>query len=227
MTNSQNPRKEFAPGEEHILLGVTGGIATGKSTVTRMLEEMGAAVIDFDILSREVVAPGSPAWRQIVDYFGRDVLQKDETLDRKKVAEIVFHRPEKRKMLEEFTHPRIFEKYLRTVEAVLAKNHRAVIQVVIPLLIEAGLQSFCHKILLVYTPESVQIERLMQRDGISREMAESILRAQMPIEEKKRYADYIADNSGPLGDIRDQLSGIWAELKRLQDRLPAAGSAPE
>ncbi len=220
MTEFQNPRKKFAPGEKHILLGVTGGIATGKTTVAKMLEEMGAATIDFDLLSREVVAPGRPAWQEIVAYFGREALREDETLDRKKVSEIVFHHPGKRKKLEEITHPRIFEQYVRKVSEYLSADPRAIIQGVIPLLIEARLQKFFHKILLVYTPDKIQVERLTQRDRISSEMARSILQAQMPIEEKKRYADYIVDNSGPVDQIKDQLVKIWAELKKLQNDLP-------
>ncbi len=222
MTDPKNPRKEFSARDRHILLGVTGGIATGKSTVARILEEMGAATIDFDVVSREVVAPGKPAWQQIVEYFGKEVLKKDGTLDRKKMAEIVFHQPEKRKKLEECTHPRIFEEYLRRVEEYLSKDARAIIQAVVPLLIESGVQSLFHKILLVYTPERIQIERLIERDGISRDMAERILQAQMPIEEKKAHADYIVDNSGPVSEMKTQLVSIWAELRGIQDRLPSS-----
>ena len=199
--------------DERILLGVTGGIASGKSTVARMLEELGAPIIDFDMLSRVVVEPGKPAWAEIVGYFGEQVLLPDKTLDRKKVSEIVFWDPEKRKKLEGFTHPRIHEEFTRLVKEYAARNPRIVIQVVIPLLIEANLQYLFHKLLLVYVPQETQIQRLMERDRIPRDMARSILAAQLPIEEKRAFADFIVDNSGSVEETRRQVERIWQELK--------------
>jgi len=204
-------------GEGHrVLLGVTGGIASGKTVVARMLEEMGAPVIDFDLLSRVVVEPGKPAWKDIVGYFGEQVLLSDKTLDRKKLSEIVFRDPEKRKKLEGFTHPKIYEEFVRRVREYAAKDPEVIIQAVVPLLIEANLQSIFHKILLVYIPEEMQIKRLMERDHISREMARDILAAQLPIEEKKAYADFIIDNSGTLEETRRQVEEVWRRLKEFQ-----------
>ncbi|NWF56237.1 MAG: dephospho-CoA kinase [Syntrophaceae bacterium] len=204
-------------GRDHrILLGVTGGIASGKSTVARMLEELGAPIIDFDLLSRLVVEPGKPAWKDIVSYFGEQVLLPDKNLDRKKLSEIVFRDMEKRKKLEGFTHPRIHEEFVRRVGEFTAENPGAVIQVVVPLLIEANLQYLFHKLLLVYIPQEMQVQRLMDRDRISREMALSILKAQLPIDEKRSYADYIIDNSGPLEETRKQVLEVWQRLKDFQ-----------
>ena len=119
-----------------LLLGVTGGIATGKTTVVRMLEEWGAPVIDFDLLAREVVEPGEPALKDIVGFFGEQVLLKDGSLDREKLSGIVFHDVEKRRILESFTHPRIYEESERQVKEIIEKDSNAIIQLDIPLLFE-------------------------------------------------------------------------------------------
>ncbi len=209
--------EEIRGKDNRLLLGVTGGIASGKSTVARMLEELGAPVIDFDALSRFVVEPGKPAWKDIVAYFGEQVLLEDKTLDRKKISEIVFRDPEKRKRLEGFTHPRIYEDFRRLVKEYTQKDPDVIIQVVVPLLIEANLQYLFHKLLLVYIPQEKQIERLMDRDKISREMAQNILTAQLPIDEKKVYADFIVDNSGSLEETKRQVGEVWQKLKKFQE----------
>jgi len=208
--------------DKRILLGVTGGIASGKSTVARMLEELGAPIIDFDLLSRVVVEPEKPAWQEIVSYFGEQVLLADKTLDRKKLSEIVFRDPEKRKKLESFTHPRIHQEFVRLVKEHTARDPEVIIQAVIPLLIEAGLQYLFHKLLLVYIPQEDQVRRLMDRDKVSREMAQSILAAQLPIDEKRAYADFIIDNSGSLEDTQKQVKEVWRKLKAFQKNKPKA-----
>jgi dephospho-CoA kinase len=212
--------EELRGNDRRILLGVTGGIASGKSTVARMLEELGAPIIDFDLLSRVVVEPGKPAWQDIVSFFGEQVLLPDQTLDRKKLSEIVFRDMEKRKKLEGFTHPRIHGEFVRLVKEHTARNPAVIIQVVIPLLIEVNLQYLFHKLLLVYIPQETQILRLMERDGISREMAQSILAAQLPIDEKRAYADYIIDNSGSLEETKKQVQEVWEKLKDFQKSRP-------
>jgi dephospho-CoA kinase len=208
--------EEIRGKDNPILLGVTGGIASGKNTVARMLEQLGARLIDFDVLSRVVVEPGKPAWRDITACFGEQVLLQDKTLDRKKLAEIVFRDSEKRKKLESFVHPRIYEEFTRLVKEYAAKDSNIIIQVVVPLLIEGNLQHLFHKILLVYIPEETQIERVMKRDRISREMALNMLRSQLPNEEKKGYADFIVDNSGPLEETKRQVEEVWEKLKKIQ-----------
>jgi dephospho-CoA kinase len=212
-----NQVEEIRGKDNRLLVGVTGGIASGKSTVARMLEELGAPVIDFDALSRSVVEPGKPAWKDIAAYFGEQVLLEDKTLDRKKISEIVFRDPEKRKRLEGFTHPRIYEDFRRLVKEYTQKDPDVIIQVVVPLLIEANLQYLFHKLLLVYIPQEKQIERLMDRDKISREMAQNILTAQLPIDEKKGYADFIVDNSGSLEETKRQVGEVWQKLKKFQE----------
>jgi dephospho-CoA kinase len=202
-----------------LLLGVTGGIASGKSTVSAMLEEKGAHLIDFDVLARRVVEPGRPAWEQIVAYFGRQVLKEDETIDRKALSAIVFKDMEKRKTLESFTHPRIHEEFVSEVNEIASRFSRPVIQVGIPLLIELNLQYIFHKVLVVYVPKAVQIERLSKRDGITIQEAENILRAQLPIEEKIGYGDYVIRNDGSLDETREQVEELWLKLKAFQETL--------
>jgi dephospho-CoA kinase len=199
-----------------LLLAVTGGIATGKSTVSKMLGDLGAPLIDFDLLAREVVEPGKPAWKEIVEFFGKQVLQGDDRIDRKKLSGIVFRDIEKRKKLEGFIHPRIFEEFYRQVEQIAARSPDAVIQADIPLLIELNLQYRFDKVLLVYIPEEKQVERVMKRDGITREAATNILKAQLPIEEKVGYADFVIHNEGPLEETRKQVEEAWKELKEMQ-----------
>jgi dephospho-CoA kinase len=202
-----------------MLIGVTGGIGSGKTTVANMLQELGAPIIDFDVLARNVVEPGKPAWKEIVDYFGKQVLQEDDTLDRKKLSNIVFRDLEKRKKLESFTHPRIGEEFIQQVNDIASKTPGAIIQVVIPLLIELNLQYQFHKILMVYIPPELQVERLAERDGITRDAAANILKAQLPIDEKLGYADYVIHNDKSLDETRKAVEALWETIKKDRDAL--------
>ena len=201
-------------GGGHTLLGVTGGIASGKSFVSELLEAMGAPLIDFDKLARVVVEPGKPAYKQIVDYFGRQVLAADGTLDRKKISEIVFSDMEKRKKLESFTHPAIYEEFFRQVKHITQKWPDAIIQVGVPLLIEVNMQFLFDKVLVVHAPPEVQVERLVKRDEITREEAVSILESQLPIDEKVGYADFVIRNEGSREETRKQVEKLWGELSK-------------
>jgi len=201
-----------------LLLGVTGGVATGKSAVSAMLEELGAPVIDFDVLARAVVESGKPAYHEIVSFFGRQVLNEDGTINRKRLSEIIFADMEQRKKLESFTHPRIGEAYIEQVLRHSVENPNAIIQVVVPLLIESNMNFMFDKILVVYISEHDQVERLREREGIDEQGAANMVRSQMTIEEKKGYADYIIDNSGTIEETRRQVRQLWVELKRLQQQ---------
>jgi dephospho-CoA kinase len=210
-------RQNVAP----FLLGVTGSVATGKTVVAGMFEELGARTIDFDVLSRLVVEPGRQAWKKIVDHFGEDVLLEDKTVDRRKLAEIVFQDEEKRKKLESFIHPRVGEEFVRLVAEYASEDPNAIVQAVVPLLFEVNMQSVFDKVLLVYAPEEMQIERLMKRDGISRDMAAIVLSSQWPIEKKRDHADFIVDNSASLDHTRQQVGETWEELKRVRQEHTA------
>jgi len=199
-----------------LVLGVTGGIASGKTTVANMLEELGAPIIDFDLLAREVVAPEKPAFKDIIAYFGEAVIDKNGTLDRKLLSGIVFSDPEKRKILESITHPRIFEAFLRQVKEMAQKDPHGIVQAVIPLLFEADLRHLVHKIVVVYVSPDKQIERLTKRDKISHKEAGNILKAQMPIDEKVGLGDYVIHNEGNIDETRRDVKALWQALKEAQ-----------
>jgi len=203
--------------DNRLLLGVTGSIATGKTIVAKMLEDLGASTIDLDVLSRVVVEPDKPAWKDIVSFFGEQVLLEDRTLDRDKLREIVFRDFEKRKKLESFTHPRIGEEMLKLVQQYTKDDPNAIIQVVIPLLIEVNMHPLFHHLLMVYAPEEVQKKRLIERDGMTEEMAMNMIRSQLSVEEKKGYCDLIIDNSGSLEETRKQVEELWERLKKIQE----------
>ncbi len=203
-----------------ILLGVTGGIAAGKSTVAGMLEATGARIIDFDVLSRVVMKPGQPAYQDIVSFFGKQVLAADKNLDRKKLREIVFQDVEKLRKLESFTHLRIWKEFLLQIEGYAQEKEPLIIEVVVSLLIETNMQSMFDHLLMVYVPEEVQLKRLIERDGSNEELARNIIRSQMSVEEKKGYCDLIVDNSGSLEHTREQVEKIWWKLNQsLKDRI--------
>jgi dephospho-CoA kinase len=205
---------EHLLGGEHMLLGVTGGIASGKSYVSELLEEMGSPLIDFDKLARVVVEPGKPAFKQIVDFFGKQVLADDGTLDRKKLSDIVFSDMEKRKKLESFTHPAIYTAFFDGITAITKEQPDAVIQVAVPLLIELNLQFLFDKLLVVHVPAEVQVERLAKRDGITTEEAANILKSQLNIDEKLRFADFVIHNEGSREKTRRQVEKLWGEFKK-------------
>jgi len=199
-----------------LLVGLTGGIASGKSTVANMLEEMGAYSIDFDILARRVVEPGRPAWENVVDYFGRHILQDKSDIDRKRLSEIVFQDSEKRKKLEGFIHPPIAGEFIKEVDGIASNDPNAIIQAVVPLLVEVGMQSLFHKIVVVFIPREKQIERLIERDGISKENAINILNSQMDIDDKIGLADFVIYNENSLEETKKQVNDLWDTLKDLQ-----------
>lgn len=202
--------------DNRLVLAVTGGIASGKSVVARMLESLGAPVIDTDILARRVVEPEKPAWKDIVTYFGEEVLGENGHLNRKKLSAIVFRDPVKRKKLESFTHPIIMEALAKQVNEIAKKDPEAIIQAVVPLLIEINHQGYFHKVLVVHIPKEIQIERLVKRDGITEEEAANIIEAQMPIDDKLAYADFVIYNENSLEETRSQVKTLWKKLKEIQ-----------
>lgn len=199
-----------------IIIGLTGGIASGKSTVAKMLVEKGAYLIDADQLAREVVEPGRPAWRAIVEWLGESILLPDRNIDRARLADIVFNDPVMLDRLNKIVHPRVGSRFLALSEQIKAQNPEAVVVYDIPLLIEAGMQEMVDLVLLVYLPRESQISRLQQRDGISRSEAEARLNAQKPLEEKKEDADVIIDNSGTIAETACQVDQFWNKLKKIK-----------
>lgn len=201
-----------------LIAGLTGGIATGKSTVSRMFAALGAHVVDADAVAREVVEPGTPALEDVVRTFGREILLPDGRLDRAKLGAMVFGKPEELAKLNAIVHPRVRERMAERTRELLSRDPGAIVLWDVPLLIEGGMVKWVDVCILVYVPEEVQLARLMQRDGLSREDALKRIRSQMPIEEKRRYADYIIDNSGNIEMTRKQVESVWMELCNRRGR---------
>ncbi|MFM9277750.1 dephospho-CoA kinase [Paenibacillus jiagnxiensis] len=191
-----------------MIIGLTGGIATGKSTVSALLAARGALLVDADAIAREVMLPGHPVLNAVVRHFGQEVLNEDGTLHRKRLGAIVFANPSERQALNEITHPAIRQEIIRRMNAYEAEFPDKLVVVDIPLLYESRLDNLFQKVMVVYVPAEVQLKRLMQRDGLTPEQARQRLDAQMPIEEKKRLADIVVDNSRDVADTERQLDEL-------------------
>ncbi|MTH52886.1 dephospho-CoA kinase [Bacillus mangrovi] len=191
------------------VIGLTGGIASGKSTVSSMLKEMGFPVVDADLIAKEAVDPGKPAYHRIVEAFGKEILHPDGTIDRGKLGNIIFNDSGKRNTLNGIVHPEVRKEMIRQRE-LYRENSLAVI-LDIPLLFESRLESYADVILLVYVSPATQLERLMKRNGITKEEAEARIRSQMPLDEKKSMAGAVLDNNGPPEDTKRQLMELLKE----------------
>jgi dephospho-CoA kinase len=191
---------------------LTGGIATGKSTVASMMTEMGARLIDTDRIARQIVEPGRPALESIVREFGAGVRKPDGTLDREAVRNEIIRHPEKRDLLNSLTHPEINKEVVRLIRGYRAEGDTGPIIIDVPLLFEVRWHTLFNKIVLVYVPVHVQLERLMKRDGLAAATAEMTLKAQMSIEEKRALSTFIIDNSGSLDETREQVRRIYPSL---------------
>lgn len=195
-----------------MVVGLTGGIATGKSTVSRMFQSLGAPIVDSDVIARWVVEPQRPAWRDIVSIFGTSVLSTDGTINRTVLGELIFSSQERRQQLNQIVHPRIREEAERQIQRYLQEDpQRPVIQDV-PLLIETGLYKSMDAVILVYVDVEVQRRRLLQRDGWTEEQADQRIASQIPIEDKKQFATYLIDNQGSMQDTKVQVQAVWDEL---------------
>ncbi len=197
------------------VIGLTGNIASGKSVVASMFEDLGAKVIDVDDIARKIVEPNETAWKKIVDTFGQNILNPDSTINRKKLGEIIFNDYEKRKILNDITHPKIIQNARDKVE----KYKNEIVEVVIieaALIVEkGGLKDLIEKLIVVTSDEVSQIERLTERNGFSKEEALSRINSQMPTSEKVKHADYIIDNSGTTSETENQVKKLWHEIRTL------------
>jgi dephospho-CoA kinase len=194
------------------LVGLTGGIASGKSTVAEILKRQGAAIINADVLAREVVEPGHQAWTEIVNTFGIAVLQPDRTLDRQKLRAIIFDDPDARKKLESIIHPQV-----RALAEQRIREHAAAGYVVIiyevPLLFEGNLQEWLRPVILVACDIDTQRNRLQSRDNLSAAQAQKHIDAQMSLTAKRRLADYVIENNGSLEDLERQVRAVLEKIK--------------
>jgi dephospho-CoA kinase len=195
-----------------MIVGLTGGIATGKSTVTSMLRELGAYVVDADVWARKVVEKGSQGLAEIVQTFGPAVLLSDGALNRPALGQIVFQDEEARQRLNAITHPKVREGMREETLTYQEQHPDMPIVWDVPLLFEGETRRLVDVTVLVYTPEEVQRVRLMHRDGLSLEDANRRIAAQMPIEQKRALATYVIDNTGSLENTREQVARIWTKL---------------
>ncbi|TMB71547.1 MAG: dephospho-CoA kinase [Chloroflexi bacterium] len=189
------------------VLGLTGGIGSGKSMVAQIFARLGAVVIDADQLAREVVEPGQPALQEIATAFGRDVLLSDGRLDRSKLAGIIFADPAERARLDAITHPRIRARMDEEIKA--RRSGPGVLIVDIPLLYENDRTHSVERVIVVWVDPQTQLRRIRRRDGLSAEAARQRIAAQMPLDAKRARADHVIDNSGSREDTRRQVEAIY------------------
>jgi dephospho-CoA kinase len=195
-----------------LLVGLTGGIATGKSTVSAMLRQRGCVLIDADVLAREVVEPGEPALRQIAEEFGAGVLGPDGRLDRKRLGAIVFADPPKRKRLEGITHPAIRERLARQVAELTEQGFVGLVVFDAAVMIESGNYKNMERLVVVATDEATQSARLQARDGMGADEALVRIRSQMPVSEKAKLADYVIDNAADRASTEAQVERVYRAL---------------
>mgnify|MGYP001343387574 FL=1 len=199
-----------------LIIGLTGSIGTGKSTIAKKLIERNIPVIDADLIAREVVEPGKEAYEKIVETFGEEILQEDQTLDRKKLGAIVFEDETKRKALNEIVHPAIRKEMLAQRDAYMKQKEPCVV-LDIPLLYESKLTHFVEKVIVVYTDREVQLERILKRDHITKEEALQRINAQIDVKEKAKWADAVIDNNGTIEESERQLLDILANWDVLPE----------
>lgn len=202
-------------------LGLTGGIATGKSTVAAMFVALGAHLVDTDQLARQAVAPGSPGLKTLVQAFGPGILDQEGGLDRRGLRALAFGDPQVLQRLNAIVHPLVGQLVAQELARLEALDPQGVALVDVPLLFETGWQERFAPVILVYAPAAVQVERLMARDGVDRQAAQQALAAQLPIEEKRRLAQFVVDNSGGLDETRTQVGAVWTQVCALAASHPS------
>ena len=194
------------------IIGLTGNIASGKTEVAKIFKELGATIIDADKIAREVVEPGEPAWQEIVEEFGSNILNSDGSINRKKLGEIIFNDDRRREQLNRITHPRIMAKIKETIDQCKKENVKVAIIEAALIVERGGLLNVIDELIVVSADVDTQIERIMTRDGLHRSEALSRMESQMPISEKTKHAAYIIDNAGSLRETRKQVEEIWEKL---------------
>jgi dephospho-CoA kinase len=189
------------------IIGLTGGIASGKSTVSSLLAQKGFTVVDADLAARKVVEPGEPAYLKIVETFGQDILNKEGTLDRAALGSIIFHNEERRKELNGIVHPAVRAEMLAEKEKAF-ENGKQTVVMDIPLLFESNLTWMVEKTVVVYVDRDTQLSRLMLRNGLTEEEAKARVNSQMSLDEKRKLADAVLDNRGTIDETGVQLDDL-------------------
>lgn len=199
-----------------LVIGLTGGIASGKSTVAHMFQKRGITVVDADVIAKEAVEKGMPAYRKIAETFGAGVLLDNGGIDRKKLGELVFQNEDKRMQLNAIVHPEVRKTMIKERDKAIQARERFVV-LDIPLLYESGLEHLTDKVLVVWVPKELQLERLMERNSLSEKEALNRIHAQLSLDEKKKKADAVIDNSGSLKDTETQLHQLldtWSNTEK-------------
>jgi len=197
-----------------LVVGLTGGIVSGKSTVALMFKDLGAKIVDADKLGHSVILPHKPAWEKIVKIFGKDILQNDLTIDREKLGKIVFANQSLLKKLNDITHPEITKIIKKEIDSLKNKtyNQKKILIIDAALIYEAKIDRLMDKIIVVYIDEDEQIKRLIKRSNLSKDEALQRIKSQMPMKEKVKIADYVIDNSNSLDKTKKQVEKIWKNL---------------
>jgi dephospho-CoA kinase len=197
-------------------IGLTGGIATGKSYVLSVLSELGCEVIDADTMAHRVIEPGRPAYLEIINQFGHEMLNEDGSINRAALGAIVFTNKNARERLNAIVHPRVYEAQAEWFEQIARRDPGAITVVDAALMIETGSFRRFDKVIVVYCDAELQLRRLIERNGFTLEQAQARISSQMPSEEKLKYADYLIDTSNGFEDTRRQVEKIYGELRALQ-----------
>ncbi len=213
------PSSSRDPKKKKLVVGLTGGIASGKTAASRCFEKLGVPVIDADVIAREVVEPGSRALEEIVEQFGREVLDDTGRLDRSKLRQLVFGDPERRRVLEQLLHPEI----RRRMQQMIADCYDDYVVLAIPLLLEAGQTSLVDRVLVIDAPESVQLARAVERDGSSEKMIKDIMAAQLPRKQRLARADDIIENSGSIQDLCERVGKLDQFYRTIARGVAAEG----
>lgn len=201
-----------------LAIGLTGGIASGKSTVSMEFEKLGTFIIDADQIARELIHPHKPLWRKIIASFGKEIQKEDLTIDRFKLGEKVFSDEAERAVLNKIIHPEIKREIDRRLKQIGKEHTDALVLVDAALLIETGIFREMDKIIVVSASKRNQIRRLMNRDGLSAEGARRRIRAQFPLKEKRKYADYVITTDGSMEEIREQVRRVHGRLMAIRTR---------
>lgn len=196
------------------IIGLTGGIASGKSTVAKVLAELGAYIIDADKVAHEIVKPGNPAWRDVIKRFGDDILNPDSTINREKLGEIVFGNNDLLDELNKITHPRVMEKFKDELQSIKTNNPNAIVILEVPLLYETHLERLCDLVIVVWVDRETQIKRLMSRDEINEEAAIKRIDSQLDLDEKAKKADYVIDNRKTVEETIKIATNYYNEINQ-------------
>jgi dephospho-CoA kinase len=200
-----------------LIIGLTGGIVSGKSTVARMFKDLGAKIVDADKLGHKVILPQGAAWKRIIKIFGKDILQKDQTINREKLGKIVFANQNLLKKLNKITHPEIIKLIKKEISLAKdnSKEEKKILIIDAALIYETKIDRLMDKIIVVYLDEEEQLKRLIKRNNLSEKEALQKIKSQIPLKEKIEIADYVIDNSNSLDKTKEQVETIWQEIVSL------------